>query len=67
MRTTGLSTVMNDMDIEKLPDTFSPSLIQGYVEKKYELRIFYLNGECFASAIFSQLDEQTKIDFRNYN
>lgn len=67
MRTSGLSAIMDNMDIEKLPDTFPPSLIQGYVEKKYELRIFYLNGECFASAIFSQLDEQTKIDFRNYN
>lgn len=49
------------------PDFFQPTLIQEYIEKRLELRIFYLDGEFFSSAIFSQLDEQTKIDFRNYN
>lgn len=44
-----------------------PSLYQQYIEKKYELRIFYLNGVFYPMAIFSQADEQTKIDFRNYN
>lgn len=67
IKTDGLSVLMNDADVDKLNDSIAPSLIQGYVEKKYELRIFYFNGECFASAIFSQLDEQTKVDFRNYN
>jgi ATP-GRASP peptide maturase of grasp-with-spasm system len=46
---------------------FSPSLFQAYVEKKFELRIFYLNGKCYAMAIFSQANEKTKIDFRNYD
>jgi ATP-GRASP peptide maturase of grasp-with-spasm system len=49
------------------PENFQPTLIQEYIEKRLELRIFYLDGEFFSSAIFSQLDEQTKIDFRNYN
>jgi ATP-GRASP peptide maturase of grasp-with-spasm system len=53
--------------LKKLPDKFPPSLFQGYIEKAYELRIFYLDERCYSSAIFSQLDEQTKIDFRNYN
>jgi ATP-GRASP peptide maturase of grasp-with-spasm system len=44
-----------------------PTLLQNKVDKKYELRIFYLNGECHCSAIFSQNDKQTQVDFRKYN
>ena len=54
-------------DLEKEHDLFSPSLFQNTIDKQYELRIFYLNGISYASAIFSQSDEQTKIDFRKYN
>lgn len=54
-------------DFEKEHDKFSPSLLQNAVEKQYELRIFFLEGKCFTSAIFSQNDEQTKTDFRKYN
>ena len=46
---------------------FAPSLVQVLVKKKYELRIFYLLGKCYTMAIFSQKDNQTAIDFRNYN
>lgn len=48
-------------------DFFFPTKFQELLEKKFELRVFYLNGKFFASAIFSQQDEQTKVDFRNYN
>jgi ATP-GRASP peptide maturase of grasp-with-spasm system len=48
-------------------DVFFPSLIQNYIQKKYELRVFYLNGKFYSMAIFSQKDDKTKIDFRNYN
>ncbi len=44
-----------------------PILFQQYIEKKYELRIFYLKGKFFPMAIFSQENEKTKIDFRNYD
>ncbi|EZH75010.1 hypothetical protein ATO12_09780 [Aquimarina atlantica] len=53
--------------IESLPSTFFPSLFQGYVEKDIELRAFYIEEEFYTMAIFSQLDPQTKVDFRNYN
>lgn len=53
--------------LESSPETFSPSLFQEHIEKKYELRIFYLNGETYSMAIFSQNDDQTMIDFRKYN
>ncbi len=44
-----------------------PALLQRKVVKRYELRIFYLNGTCYATAIFSQRDKQTETDFRKYN
>lgn len=44
-----------------------PSFFQEYIEKKYELRIFYLKGEFFCMAIFSQQNEKTRLDFRNYD
>lgn len=43
------------------------SMYQQYIEKKYELRIFYLKGKFYPMAIFSQASEKTKIDFRNYD
>lgn len=52
---------------EELPATFSPSLFQEKIEKKYELRVFFLNGKCYSMAIFSQQDDQTATDFREYN
>ncbi|MNK49129.1 hypothetical protein D3C87_679720 [compost metagenome] len=58
------TTVLNTQDV---PDTFAPSLVQECIEKEVELRIFYFQGKFFAMAIFSQQDDKTKIDFRNYN
>lgn len=49
------------------PEKFAPSYFQEYIEKRYELRIFYLRKKFYAMAIFSQKDIQTKIDFRKYN
>lgn len=53
--------------LDKLDDEFFPSLFQKRLEKKYELRVFYLDGDCYTNAIFSQSDGQTSVDFRNYN
>jgi ATP-GRASP peptide maturase of grasp-with-spasm system len=54
-------------DMNEISNVFFPSLIQTKIEKKYEVRVFYLMGKCYAMAIFSQNDDQTKIDFRKYN
>jgi ATP-GRASP peptide maturase of grasp-with-spasm system len=53
--------------INSTPNTFFPSLVQNKIDKKYELRIFFVQTTLYAMAIFSQNDEKTKIDFRNYN
>jgi ATP-GRASP peptide maturase of grasp-with-spasm system len=54
-------------DLKKIPDEFSPSLFQSYIEKEYEIRTFYLHGDCFSMAIFSQNNSKTRVDFRNYD
>ncbi|MDP2061201.1 MAG: grasp-with-spasm system ATP-grasp peptide maturase [Flavobacteriaceae bacterium] len=64
---TGFTSLISEQEIFELPKNIYPSLMQEYIEKKYELRIFYLHGLCYSSAIFSQLDPQTVVDFRNYN
>lgn len=46
---------------------FQPTLFQKYLEKDFEIRCFYMKGKCFSMAIFSQNNEKTKIDFRNYD
>lgn len=51
-------------NINHIPNSFFPSLFQIEIKKKYELRIFYLNGICYSMAIFSQSNKSTEIDFR---
>lgn len=61
------TSLMMEEDVENLTDEFVPGLFATYIEKKYELRIFYLDGICYAMSILSQLDKQTSIDMRKYN
>jgi len=46
---------------------FLPTLFQSYIEKKYEIRSFFINDTFYSMAIFSQANEKTKNDFRNYD
>jgi ATP-GRASP peptide maturase of grasp-with-spasm system len=59
--------LVNEAHLDNLDNQFFPTLFQEYIEKEFEIRIFYLKGKCYSMAIFSQLDEKTKIDYRNYN
>jgi len=55
---------------KKTPDIssgFSTSLIQDMIDKKYEIRTFFLYNELYSMAIFSQENDKTKLDFRNYD
>jgi ATP-GRASP peptide maturase of grasp-with-spasm system len=54
-------------DIEKFPDQFYPSLFQKRIDKLFEIRAFIYKDKIYSIAIFSQDDNQTKTDFRNYN
>jgi len=55
------------IDFENNSNYFFSTYFQENIEKKYEIRAFYLNRNIYATAIFSQNDEMTKQDFRNYN
>jgi ATP-GRASP peptide maturase of grasp-with-spasm system len=59
--------LMSYENIIELPDKFQTAIFQKYIDKKYELRVFFWGEQLFPMAIFSQNDEKTKIDFRNYN
>jgi ATP-GRASP peptide maturase of grasp-with-spasm system len=50
-----------------LPDSFNVSLFQNLVEKEFEIRTFFFVDTFYSMAIFSQNDDKTKVDFRNYN
>lgn len=52
---------------ENIESEFFISFFQEKIEKDFEIRTFYLNGKCWSTAIFSQNDDQTKVDFRKYN
>ena len=63
---TGSGTKIVDPSILNIVrDNFFPSFVQEYIEKKFELRIFYLKGVFYSMAIFSQLSKSTNIDYRN--
>lgn len=47
------------------PGSF-PCLFQEKLEKKYEVRSFYLGGQFYSMAIFSQYLPSTEVDFRRY-
>ena len=49
----------------QVSDKFFPTLVQKNIEKKYELRIFFLNNKFYPMTIFSQNNEETKIDWRS--
>ncbi|WP_050765266.1 grasp-with-spasm system ATP-grasp peptide maturase [Kordia algicida OT-1] len=57
---------ITEESLAALPDRFFPSLIQEEIKKKYELRVFYLNEEFYAMAIFSQKCKDTVVDFRKH-
>ncbi|MEH6306929.1 grasp-with-spasm system ATP-grasp peptide maturase [Olivibacter sp. CPCC 100613] len=57
---------VTDKTVESLPVKFGMSLFQKNLEKEIEIRVFYLNGELYSMAIFSQLDTQTSTDYRKY-
>jgi ATP-GRASP peptide maturase of grasp-with-spasm system len=58
------TSLLSQENLKNIPDFFVPSIVQNYIEKEFEIRIFYLDGQFFSVAIFSQQREHTKIDFR---
>jgi ATP-GRASP peptide maturase of grasp-with-spasm system len=63
----GFTMEVTPADVQKKNDAFYISKIQNLVNKKFEIRSFFLIDKFYSMAIFSQEDEQTKVDFRKYN
>lgn len=61
------TNIITEDKLDTLPEKFVATLIQEKIEKIFEIRTFYLHGECWSMAIFSQNDRQTKDDYRRYN
>lgn len=53
--------------LHQMSNTVFPSLVQKAIDKEFEIRSFYLDGEVYSMAIFSQKDKHTQKDFRHYN
>lgn len=58
---------VNPKDVRSLADGNAVHFVQDEVEKVYEVRTFYLDGQMWSCAILSQGDEQTQVDYRKYN
>ncbi len=52
---------------KKEKEDFFTTFFQQKIEKDFEIRSFYLNRKVWSMAIFSQNDDQTKVDYRRYN
>jgi len=63
----GHTNRVNKSDLQNISEEMYPTMIQDNLNKLFEVRSFYLHDRFYSSAIFSQNDEQTKVDFRNYN
>ncbi|SDF26307.1 hypothetical protein [Cellulophaga baltica] len=57
--------LLSESSIQKIQDNFAPIFLQKYIEKNFEVRIFVFNKKLYCMAIFSQLNDDTKVDFRN--
>lgn len=62
-----LTKTLDENTIKNYSDKFGMTHFQQYIEKQYEIRVFYLKGSFYSMAIFSQSSELTKIDNRQYN
>jgi ATP-GRASP peptide maturase of grasp-with-spasm system len=59
--------LITDEIYKELPNIFFPNFFQKYIEKQIEIRTFYLEGNFYSMAMFTQQNSQTSIDFRRYD
>ena len=53
--------------LRALPPQLPLSFAQRQIDKDFEVRTFFLDGEFYSMAIFSQADATTAVDYRKYN
>lgn len=63
-----VTTLVTEHDLDMLDSVrAAPCLFQEYVPKKVELRVTVIGEKLFAAEIHSQENEQTAVDWRNYD
>lgn len=62
-----ISAYTNNLQSSDIDDSFFYSLVQNKIEKDFEIRSFFVNNTFYSSAILSQVNTKTKLDFRNYD
>lgn len=58
------TSIMKKELLDEQEDLLFPIMVQKKIEKKYEVRTFFLNDSMYSMAIFSQLDDLCKTDWR---
>lgn len=60
-----LAKEFKESDLKEIPESFMPTLFQEKIQTKYEVRVFYIEEQFFATAILSnfydQIDDRKKI------
>ena len=56
-----------DINNHSVKSNFFPSLFQKNIEKKFEIRSFFLKKKLYSMAIFTQENTNSEIDSRNYS
>lgn len=64
----GYTRKITSADLHNVPDKFAPSLIQQLIDKKYEIRVFYLDKTIIPIAHFNTNKSDSGIvDYRDYD
>ncbi|MDZ4665961.1 MAG: grasp-with-spasm system ATP-grasp peptide maturase [Bacteroidota bacterium] len=63
----GYTNLVTKEFIEQVPDNFPLSLFQKKINKSFEIRSFFFNDSFYSTAIFSQQNEKTSVDYRKYD
>ncbi len=62
-----LTSLIDSSELNKSSIESKLSLLQHYVNKKYELRTFVIGDKCFSVEIHNQESDRAKIDWRRYD
>ncbi|EZH73904.1 hypothetical protein ATO12_13555 [Aquimarina atlantica] len=60
-------TYTGNVDFSSNEEDFMTSLIQTEIKKLFEIRVFVFLKKMYAMAIFSQMNEESTVDYRVYN
>ncbi len=61
------TNIISPKEIKNIPAEFPLSLFQKKIEKYFEIRCFYFHDNFYSTAIFSQNNPKTNVDYRRYD